>query len=70
MMSDKRAATRELAATRQKAGDKNIHFVDGLEMLNKDQAYGLVDGIHPNSLGFYLNAKGLEPHLRRILKLD
>ncbi|OQB82989.1 MAG: hypothetical protein BWX88_03595 [Planctomycetes bacterium ADurb.Bin126] len=70
MMADKRAATRELVAARRKAGDANIHFVDGLEMLNKDQACGLVDGIHPNSLGFFFNANGLEPHLRKVLKLQ
>jgi len=42
--------------------------VDGLKMLNPQQTAGLVDGVHPNSLGFYFNAQGLEPFLRRALK--
>lgn len=66
---DKRATTKAFVAERQKAGDRNIYFVDGLEMLNQSQSIGLVDGVHCNSLGFYFNAKGLEPHLRKALKL-
>ena len=65
---DKRETTKTFVAERRKAGDRNIHFVDGLEMLNKDQVIGLVDGVHCNSLGFYFNARGLEPHLRKVLK--
>lgn len=49
--------------------DPQIFFVDGLEMLSREQAVGLVDGVHANTLGFWFNAKGLEPHLRRALKL-
>ena len=65
----KRAIAREFVEQRRRAGDANIAFVDGLEMLSRDQAAGLVDGVHANSLGFYFNAKGLEPHLRRALRL-
>ncbi len=43
--------------------------VDGLEMLSRSQGSGLVDGVHPNSLGFQWCANGLEPQLRRALKL-
>jgi hypothetical protein len=64
----KRRTSREFVAKRRKAGDKQITFVDGLIMLNKDQAEGLVDGVHCNSLGFYFNANGLEPYLRTALK--
>ncbi|HEX7901339.1 MAG TPA: SGNH/GDSL hydrolase family protein [Planctomycetota bacterium] len=49
--------------------DPTITFVDGLEMLSREQAAGLVDGIHANTLGFWFNAKGLEPHLRKALGL-
>ena len=42
-------------------------FVDGLKMLSPEQAEGLVDGVHCNSLGFYFNANGLEPFLRKAL---
>jgi hypothetical protein len=38
-------------------------------MLDPSQSEGLVDGIHCNSLGFYFNANGLEPFLRKALRL-
>ena len=63
----KRRTAHELVEQRKKAGDKHIVFVDGLKMLNKDQTDGLVDGVHCSSLGFYFNANGLEPYLRRAL---
>jgi hypothetical protein len=66
----KRRTSREFVAKRRKAGDKQIAFVDGLKMLNKDQSDGLVDGVHCNSLGFYFNANGLEPYLRTALKFQ
>ncbi len=66
---EKRQISREFVEARRKAGDGNISFVDGLEMLSRDQAYGLVDGVHANSIGFYFCAKGLEPHLRKALGL-
>ena len=65
----KRKTAREFVAARRKAGDREIVFVDGLEMLSRSQGSGLVDGVHPNSLGFQWCANGLEPHLRRALKL-
>jgi hypothetical protein len=64
----KRKAARDLVVQRRKAGDRRIWFADGLKMLNREQAFGLVDGVHPNSLGFYFNAVGLEPYLRKALK--
>jgi hypothetical protein len=66
--SAKRRAARELVEQRQKRGDHWIVFVDGLKMLNRTQTSGLVDGVHCNSLGFYFNAQGLEPFLRKALK--
>ena len=54
---------------RRRNGDRQIYFVDGLTMLNASQSYGLVDGVHPNSIGFQFCADGLEPHLRRVLHL-
>ncbi|MBI3876672.1 MAG: SGNH/GDSL hydrolase family protein [Verrucomicrobia bacterium] len=67
--NEKRKIAREFVESRRKAGDTNVHFVDGLTMLSREQANGLVDGVHGNSLGFYFNAKGLEPHLRKVLGL-
>jgi len=66
--SAKRLTARELVEKRRKGGDRRIWFVDGLKMLNREQTAGLVDGVHCNSLGFYFNALGLEPFLRKALK--
>lgn len=66
---EKRAFAREFVAARRAAGDTRIVHVDGLEMLSREQADGLVDGRHANTLGFYLCAKGLEPYLRAALAL-
>jgi hypothetical protein len=43
---EKRAFAREFVAARRAAGDTRITFVDGLEMLSREQADGLVDGRH------------------------
>jgi hypothetical protein len=63
----KRRTTQDVVEQRRKAGDRHIIFVDGLKMLSKNQAEGLVDGVHCNSLGFYFNANGLEPYLKDAL---
>jgi lysophospholipase L1-like esterase len=68
-ISEKRRTAKEFVETRRRGGDKFIFSVDGLEMLSREHAYGLVDGVHCNSLGFYFCAKGLEPHLRKALRL-
>lgn len=54
---------------RQKQWDQHIHFFDGRKMISKEDTFGLVDGVHPNSLGFYLMAKGFTPFLKRVLGL-
>ncbi len=66
---EKRKVARDFVEQRQKAGDIFIAYVDGFDLLWKDQAGGLVDGRHCNSLGFYFIARGMEPHLRRALGL-
>jgi hypothetical protein len=66
--SAKRVTARELVEKRRQGGDRRIWHVDGLKMLSREQATGLVDGVHCNSLGFYYNARGLEPFLRKALK--
>jgi hypothetical protein len=65
--SAKRRSAREFVDKRRKGGDRRIWYVDGLKMLNRSQTAGLVDGVHCNSLGFYYNALGLEPFLRKAL---
>lgn len=53
----------------QKQGDRHIYFFDGLKMISREDTFGLVDGVHPNSLGFYLIAKGFAPFLKQVLGL-
>lgn len=72
------AAAREAQQTRKKmqielvqslkdAGDRNIHFYDGEQLLKIHSQDCFVDGIHPTDLGLIQIADGLEPVLRRIL---
>ena len=35
------------------AGDKNVYFIHGMELLSLCNGDGTVDGIHPNDLGFF-----------------
>jgi hypothetical protein len=67
--AQKLKVAREFVEARRAKGDQQIEFIDGREMISRDQAIGLVDGLHANTLGFYFCAKGLEPHLRRALAL-
>lgn len=64
----KREFCRSFVLEQRRKGDRRISLVDGLKMLGRSQADGLVDGVHPNSLGFYHCANGLEPELRKALK--
>ena len=52
-------------------GDKNVYFIDGSMLFGEaDGDACTVDGCHPNDLGFYRMARGLEPVLRKILEND
>ena len=59
----------DLVNRMRKAGDTNIHFVDGSKMLGEDFYECSVDGTHPSDLGFYRMAQGLAPVLKQILGL-
>jgi hypothetical protein len=56
-------------AARIAAGDRHIQLVEGTDLLGPGQADGLVDGGHPNDLGFYWMAEGLANRLRNVLDL-
>lgn len=56
-----------LVSTLRKAGDKNIHFLDGSTLLGKDYWEGTVDGVHPTDLGFSRMAAGIEPVMKKLL---
>ncbi|WP_038171818.1 SGNH/GDSL hydrolase family protein [Verrucomicrobium sp. BvORR106] len=63
----KRLLIPKLVEEKQKAGDKNIHYVDGLTLISAEQADALSDARHANSYGMFLYARGLEPVLRKVL---
>lgn len=51
-------------------GDENIYFLDGETFFSGiHDAVCLVDGVHPNDLGFYCMANAIEPKLKSMLKL-
>ena len=49
------------------AGDEQIFFFDGTDMLGEDFDECTVDGTHPTDLGFLRMARSLEPAVRRII---
>jgi lysophospholipase L1-like esterase len=59
----------QLVRQRIKAGDKALYLVDGAKLLGQNPDDGLVDGCHPNDLGFYRMAEGLTPVLSKALHL-
>ena len=64
-----RAHIRRVASARIAAGDAHLQIVEGTDLLGPDRADGLVDGTHPNDLGFQWMAEGLAPRLKKILGL-
>jgi len=64
-----RALVREVAAERIAAGDKNIQVVEGTDLLGPMRGDGLVDGTHPNDLGFEWMAEGLAARISELLGL-
>lgn len=52
---------------RRKAGDKNIHFLDGSTLYGPDPSECTVDGTHANDLGRYFIARTMAPVIERIL---
>lgn len=64
-----REVVRRVVAARRAAGDLNIHLVEGFDLLGPQQADGLIDGLHPNTLGYFWMAEALAPRLKTILNL-
>jgi lysophospholipase L1-like esterase len=67
--SKRREHIREVVNRRVAAGDNHLHLVEGTDLLGPSRADGLVDGGHPNDLGFHWMAEGLAPSLRKLLGL-
>lgn len=49
------------------AGDQNIYFISGPELMKEVRDEGTVDNCHPNDAGFYSMAKAIFPVLEQIL---
>ncbi len=65
-----RDVIRRVIAERRKNGDEHIMLVEGFELLGPEFADGLVDGVHPNDLGFQAMAEGLLPYLAQTLNVS
>jgi lysophospholipase L1-like esterase len=65
-----RAHIRGIGARRIAAGDTNLQIVEGPDLLGPADGGGLVDGTHPNDLGFQWMADGLAARLRKVLGLE
>ncbi len=65
----KRDVIRNTAARLMAEGDDNLILIEGYSLLRPDEGDGLVDGSHPNDLGFQLMANRLAPTLARLLNL-
>jgi hypothetical protein len=64
-----RALIRNVVSRRIGAGDAHLQLVEGTDLLGPSRADGLVDGTHPNDLGFEWMAEGLGERLRKVLGL-
>ena len=69
MHVEQRKAGEEYVEQMNTEGDRKMYFFDGRKMITPETAFGLVDGAHPNSLGFYLMAQAFTPFLKKVLKL-
>ncbi len=61
-----RRALRQAFEALREAGDENLHYLEGKTLLGED-GDATTDGSHPNDLGFYRQARAMEPLLRRLL---
>ena len=60
-----RELIRHVAARRIADGDRNIEIVEGTALIGPSRGDGLVDGTHPNDLGFEWMAEGLAGRIRK-----
>ena len=69
MQKEKKKIAYDFVAKQKENGDQNIYFFDGNKMISKQTAFGLADGRHLNSLGFWLSANALEPMIKELTGL-
>lgn len=60
---------REVVSRRIGAGDAHLQLMEGTDLLGPDRLGGLVDGTHPNDLGFEWMAEGIAARLAKVLHL-
>ena len=60
------AALRECYAELRAAGFRDLYYIEGDNLLGND-GEGTADGSHPSDLGFWRQAKVMEPILRQAL---
>ena len=65
-----RELIRQVAARRITAGDRHIEILEGTDLLGPSRGDGLVDGTHPNDLGFEWMAEGLAGRLAKMLGIN
>ena len=68
-LDNMRRIIRLAAARRIAAGDTHLQIVEGTDLLGPNDDGGLVDGTHPNDLGFQRMAERLAERLRKVLAL-
>jgi len=66
---EKKKITSNFIHDRKKLGDRYLYMADGTKMLSKENAFGLIDGLHLNSLGFWFSANALEPEILKIINI-
>lgn len=64
-----RELIRTVAAKRMASGDSHLEIVEGTDLLGPSRGDGLVDGVHPNDLGFQWMAEGLAGRVGKMLAL-
>jgi lysophospholipase L1-like esterase len=64
-----RELIRRAAAQRIATGDRHIEIIEGTDLLGPTRGDGLVDGTHPNDLGFQWMAEGLAARVGKVLRL-
>lgn len=58
---------RQYVSERRRAGDRNLHFLEGEHLLGPEGVDGTVDGVHPTDLGFRRMAEAMAPVIRQCL---
>ena len=64
----RRAVIRKTYRDARAAGDKNVYFLDGPQLMKLAGHEGTVDGCHPNDIGFFSMTKALEKLIKPLLK--